>query len=52
MVASPPSSTIIFGPFPFGQIIALNVNLQYSRQVSPFQAKTLAVPALAIAAAA
>jgi len=50
-VASPPSSTIILGPFPFGQIKALYVQSQYSSKFSPFQAKT-EVPFLAIADAA
>jgi hypothetical protein len=52
MVASPPSSTIIFGPNPPGNDKALKVHSQYSKSVSPHQAKTLALPDVAIAAAA
>lgn len=52
MEASPPSSTRMLGPFPSGQTRALRVHSQYSLRVSPFQAKTLAVLALTIAAAA
>jgi len=51
-VASPPSSTIILGPFPSGQINALKVHSQYYLKLSPFHAKTFAVFALAIADAA
>src|SRR5262245_28729569 len=49
-VASPPSSSSMFGPFPPGQVSACSVHHQYSSSVSPFQAKTgtprgsLAVP--------
>ena len=50
-VASPPSSRIMFGPSPSGQISACSVHHQYSSSVSPFQAKT-GMPAAAIAAAA
>jgi len=39
MVASPPSSTMIYGPFPPGKDKALYVQSQYSIAVSPFQAK-------------
>src|SRR6266566_5766254 len=39
-VASPPSSRIMFGPSPPGQVIASSVQRQYSPSVSPFQAKT------------
>ncbi len=51
-VASPPSSTIRSGPVPSGQVRACSVHHQYSSSDSPFQAKTAAVPALAMAAAA
>jgi hypothetical protein len=51
-VASPPSSTMRFGPCPFSQEIQSRVRFQYSSKVYPFQAKTFAVPAWAIAAAA
>src|SRR5215472_10496667 len=39
-VASPPSSRLMFGPSPSGQLSACSVQLQYSSSVSPFQAKT------------
>ena len=39
-VASPPSSRIMFGPSPSGQVSASSVQCQYSSSVSPFQAKT------------
>ena len=39
-VASPPSSTIRFGPEPSGQTSASSVHHQYSSSVSPFHAKT------------
>lgn len=39
-VASPPSSRIMFGVWPFGQVSACSVHHQYSSSVSPFQAKT------------
>lgn len=52
MVASPPSSTKILGPVPSGHIKEFKVHNQYSLIFSPFQAKTLAVSALTIAAAA
>mmetsp|Transcript_2057 Transcript_2057/g.4188 ORF Transcript_2057/g.4188 Transcript_2057/m.4188 type:complete len:219 (+) Transcript_2057:967-1623(+) len=51
-VASPPSSTIWSMPSPSGQLRALSVHHQYSSRVSPFQAKTLAVPARTMADAA
>mmetsp|Transcript_36932 Transcript_36932/g.97789 ORF Transcript_36932/g.97789 Transcript_36932/m.97789 type:complete len:237 (+) Transcript_36932:1163-1873(+) len=51
-VASPPSSTIWSMPSPSGQIMHLSVHHQYSSSVSPFHAKTLAVPARTMAAAA
>merc|ERR1719201_1047549 len=51
-VASPPSSTIWSGPEPSGQVRAFSVHHQYSSSVSPFQAKTLEVPARTSAAAA
>ena len=50
-VASPPSSRIMFGPSPSGQLSACSVHHQYSSSVSPFQAKT-GMPAAAMAAAA
>ena len=50
-VASPPSSRIMFGPSPSGQVSACSVHHQYSSSVSPFQANT-GMPAAAIAAAA
>ncbi len=40
MVASPPSSRIMFGISPSGQLSACSVHHQYSARVSPFQAKT------------
>ena len=40
MVASPPSSRIMFGPSPSGQVRASSAQRQYSSRVSPFQAKT------------
>merc|ERR1719311_1241386 len=46
-VASPPSSTIRSGPSFPGQVSICSVHHQYSGKVSPFQAKTLAVPAFA-----
>lgn len=52
IVASPPSSTKMLGPLPSGQTKALKVHSQYSLKFSPFQAKTLEVSALTIAAAA
>merc|ERR1719424_636655 len=51
-VASPPSSTIWSMPLPSGQLRALSVHHQYSSSVSPFHAKTLAVPARTMAEAA
>mmetsp|Transcript_25408 Transcript_25408/g.25155 ORF Transcript_25408/g.25155 Transcript_25408/m.25155 type:complete len:203 (-) Transcript_25408:841-1449(-) len=51
-VASPPSSTMRSGPSALGHVRACSVHHQYSSRVSPFQAYTLAEPALAIAAAA
>src|SRR6201987_4244685 len=39
-VASPPSSRIMFGASPSGQVSACSVHHQYSSSVSPFQAKT------------
>ena len=39
-VASPPSSRIMFGPLPSGQVSICSVHHQYSGSVSPFQAKT------------
>merc|ERR1719326_28910 len=51
-VASPPSSTIWSGPAPSGHVRAFSVHHQYSSSVSPFQAKTLEVPARTSAAAA
>ncbi len=39
-VASPPSSRIMFGASPSGQVSAWTVHHQYSSRVSPFQAKT------------
>ena len=50
-VASPPSSRIMFGPSPSGQLSACSVHHQYSSSVSPFQANT-GMPASAMAAAA
>ena len=40
MVASPPSSKIMFGPSPSGHVIIWSVAHQYSSSVSPFQANT------------
>ena len=37
-VASPPSSRIMFGPAPSGQVSICSVHHQYSGSVSPFQA--------------
>merc|ERR1719446_1962450 len=51
-VASPPSSTIRSGPGRPGHVSICSVHHQYSGRVSPFQAKTLEVPAFAMAAAA
>merc|ERR1719460_3206209 len=51
-VVSPPSSTIWSMPEPSGHMMALSVHHQYSSSVSPFQAKTLEVPARTMAAAA
>merc|ERR1719401_948584 len=51
-VASPPSSTSWSQPSAPGTVIICSVHHQYSGRVSPFQAKTVDVPALAIAAAA
>merc|ERR1719335_996168 len=51
-VASPPSSTSWSQPSAPGTIIICSVHHQYSGRVSPFHAKTVEVPALAIAAAA
>merc|ERR1719337_826443 len=51
-VASPPSSTSWSHPSTPGHVIICSVHHQYSGRVSPFQANTVAVPALAIAAAA
>merc|ERR1712203_641864 len=51
-VASPPSSTNRSQPSAPGTVIICSVHHQYSGKVSPFHAKTVAVPALAIAAAA
>merc|ERR1719433_2572793 len=51
-VASPPSSTSWSQPSAPGTVIICSVHHQYSGSVSPFQAKTVAVPALAIPAAA
>ena len=39
-VASPPSSSSMFGPLPSGQVSICSVHHQYSGSVSPFQAKT------------
>src|SRR5580693_8759852 len=39
-VASPPSSSSMFGPDSPGQLSACSVHHQYSSSVSPFQAKT------------
>merc|ERR1719453_2130763 len=51
-VASPPSSTRRSQPSSPGTVIICSVHHQYSGSVSPFHAKTVAVPALAMAAAA
>merc|ERR1712025_533422 len=51
-VASPPSSTSRSQPSAPGTVIICSVHHQYSARVSPFHAKTVAVPALAMAAAA
>merc|ERR1719218_406497 len=51
-VASPPSSTSWSQPSSPGTVIICSVHHQYSGSVSPFHAKTVAVPALAMAAAA
>merc|ERR1719311_1735602 len=51
-VASPPSSTSRSQPSSPGTVIICSVHHQYSGNVSPFHAKTVAVPALAMAAAA
>merc|ERR1719316_1099213 len=51
-VASPPSSTSWSQPSEPGTVNICSVHHQYSGSVSPFQAKTVDVPAFAIAAAA
>merc|ERR1719446_479031 len=51
-VASPPSSTSKSHPSLPGTVIICSVHHQYSGSVSPFHAKTVEVPALAMAAAA
>merc|ERR1719420_493727 len=51
-VASPPSSTSWSQPSAPGTVIICSVHHQYSASVSPFHAKTVDVPALAMAAAA
>merc|ERR1719261_458267 len=51
-VASPPSSTSWSHPSLPGTVIICSVHHQYSASVSPFHAKTVHVPRLAIAAAA
>merc|ERR1719462_454079 len=51
-VASPPSSTSWSQPSAPGTVIICSVHHQYSGNVSPFHAKTVEVPALAMAAAA
>merc|ERR1719450_1707683 len=51
-VASPPSSTRKSQPSAPGTVIICSVHHQYSGRVSPFQANTVDVPALAMAAAA
>merc|ERR1719236_48879 len=51
-VASPPSSTSWSHPSAPGTVIMFSVHHQYSASVSPFQANTVEVPALAMAAAA
>merc|ERR1712170_127825 len=50
-VASPPSSTRKSQPSAPGTVIICSVHHQYSGSVSPFQAKTVDVPALAMPAA-
>src|ERR1017187_8579304 len=40
MVASPPSSSTMFGPLSPGQVSACSVHHQYSARVSPFHANT------------
>merc|ERR1719326_2028241 len=51
-VASPPSSTSWSQPSEPGTVNICSVHHQYSSSVSPFQANTVDVPALAMAAAA
>merc|ERR1711988_1614950 len=51
-VASPPSSTSWSQPSLPGTVSICSVHHQYSGSVSPFQANTVEVPALAMAAAA
>merc|ERR1719390_211431 len=51
-VASPPSSTSWSQPSAPGTVIIYSVHHEYSGRVSPFHAKTVEVPALAMAAAA
>merc|ERR1719401_421447 len=55
-VMSPPSSTMMSGPWPLpsssGHVTAWRVHSQYSSRVSPFQAKTAALSSRAMAAAA
>merc|ERR1719203_634748 len=51
-VASPPSSTSWSQPSAPGTVSICSVHHQYSGSVSPFHAKTVDVPALAMAAAA
>merc|ERR1719478_1327279 len=51
-VASPPSSTSKSQPSAPGTVIICSVHHQYSGRVSPFHAKTVDVPAFAMAAAA
>merc|ERR1712241_1192848 len=51
-VASPPSSTSWSQPSAPGTVIICSVHHQYSGRVSPFHAKTVEVPALAMAASA
>merc|ERR1719272_1954218 len=51
-VASPPSSTSKSQPSAPGTVIICSVHHQYSGSVSPFHAKTVDVPAFAMAAAA
>merc|ERR1719205_199414 len=51
-VASPPSSTSWSHPSAPGTVIICSVHHQYSGKVSPFHAKTVDVPAFAMAAAA